>query len=121
MFGGLIGYAVGHIKHGIARWMYVFIIFGACSIVWAVVSFIFLPDLPSTAKFLTEHERIVAVERVAANRQGVKNRHFKKYQAWQTARDPKTWILFVMAVGAQIPNSAITSVRVFLDILIPAY
>lgn len=29
---------------------------------------------------------------------------------WQTLRDPKTWILFVMAVGAQIPNSAITSV-----------
>jgi hypothetical protein len=27
-------------------------------------------------------------------------------------RDPKTWILFVMAVGAQVPNSAITSVSV---------
>lgn len=110
MFGGLIGYAIGHIKGGIARWMYVFIIFGSCSIAWGVVSLLLLPDLPSTAKFLTEHERTIAVERVAANRQGVKNKHFKKYQLVQTLRDPKTWILFVMAVGAQVPNSALTSV-----------
>lgn len=111
MFGGLIGYAVGHITSGLPRWMYVFIIFGACSIVWGIVSLILLPDLPSTAKFLTERERVVAVERVACNRQGIKNRHFKKYQMWQTLRDPKTWILFILAVGAQVPNSALTSVR----------
>lgn len=67
--------------------------------------------VPSTAKFLGEREQGIAVDRVAANRQGVKNKHFKKYQMWQTVKDPKTWILFVMATGAQIPNSALTSVR----------
>jgi MFS family permease len=110
MFGGLIGYAVGHIKSGLPQWMYVFIIFGSCSIVMGIVTLLFLPDLPSTAKFLTERERAVAVDRVAANRQGVKNKHFKTYQVWQTAQDPKTWILFIMATGAQVPNSALTSV-----------
>ncbi|EMC94293.1 hypothetical protein BAUCODRAFT_36764 [Baudoinia panamericana UAMH 10762] len=109
MFGGLIGYAVGHIKTGLPRWMYVFLIFGACSIAAGIWSLLVLPDQPSTAKFLSERERTVAVERVAANRQGVKNRHFKTRQLWQTLYDPKTWILFVMAVGAQVPNSAITS------------
>lgn len=68
-----------------------------------------LPDLPSTAKFLTERERAIATERVAANRQGVKNTRFKKEQAIQFLRDPKTWILFVLSVGAQVPNSALTS------------
>lgn len=111
MVGGLLGYAIGHITTGsLERWMYVFIIFGSVSIVWGFVVLLFLPDLPSTAKFLTERERYVAVERVATNRQGVKNTHFKKYQLVQTLQDPKTWILFVMAVGAQVPNSAITSV-----------
>ncbi|KAF1973297.1 MFS general substrate transporter [Bimuria novae-zelandiae CBS 107.79] len=118
MFGGLIGYAVGHIKTGLPRWMYVFLIFGSCSILMSVVTLLFLPDLPTTAKFLKEPERIIAVERVAANRQGVKNRHFKKYQAWQTLYDPKTWILFVMATGAQIPNSALTS---FSSIIIKSF
>ena len=110
MFGGLIGYAVGHIKTGLPRWMYVFLIFGSVSMVMGIVILLFLPDLPSTAKFLTERQRGIAVDRVSANRQGVKNKHFKVYQAWQTLYDPKTWILFVMATGAQIPNSALTTV-----------
>ncbi|EHL00165.1 putative Uncharacterized transporter [Glarea lozoyensis 74030] len=118
VFGGLIGYAVGHITTGLAKWMYVFLIFGSVSIAWGIVSLIFLPDLPSTTKFLTESERLVAVARVAANRQGVKNHHFSKYQAWQTVKDPKTWILFVMATGAQVPNSALTS---FTSIIVGSF
>lgn len=118
MFGGLIGYAVGHITTGLPRWMYVFLIFGSASTVMGLLILLFLPDLPTTAQFLSERERAIAVERVAGNRQGVKNRHFKKYQAWQTVRDPKTYILFVMATGAQIPNSALTS---FSSIIIKSF
>lgn len=118
MFGGLIGYAVGHINSGLPKWMYVFLIFGAVSILWGIVSLIVLPDLPSTAKFLTETERVVAIDRVAHNRQGVKNHHFKKSQLWQTIYDPKTWILFIMATGAQIPNAALTS---FTSIIIGTF
>ena len=106
----LIGYAVGHITTGLPQWMYVFIIFGACSIFWGMISLVFLPDSPSTAKFLNEREQAVAVERVAANRQGIRNQKFKVAQVWQAAKDPKTWMLFVMAVGAQIPNTALTTV-----------
>ncbi|KAF3007932.1 hypothetical protein E8E13_011223 [Curvularia kusanoi] len=109
MFGGLIGYAVGHIKTGLPRWMYVFLIFGSVSTLMGIAILLFLPDLPTTAKFLTKRQRGIAVERVSGNRQGVKNKHFKVYQAWQTLYDPKTWILFVMATGAQIPNSALTT------------
>ncbi|KAJ9609408.1 hypothetical protein H2200_005735 [Cladophialophora chaetospira] len=104
----LIGYAVGHITTGLPRWMYVFLIFGSLSITMGIIALIFLPDQPSTAKFLNDAEKVIAAKRVSANRQGIKNRHFKSYQVWQTIKDPKTWILFVMAVGAQIPNAAIT-------------
>lgn len=98
--------------------MYVFIIFGAVSILLGIITLALMPDLPSTAKFLTESERVIAAKRVAANRQGIKNRHFKSYQAFQAARDPKTWILFVMAVGAQVPNSALTQ---FTSIVIASF
>jgi MFS family permease len=118
MFGGLIGYAVGHINSGLPRWMYVFIIFGSASTLMGIITLLLLPDLPTTASFLTPRERIIAVERVSTNRQGVKNKHFKTYQAWQTLRDPKTWILFVMATGAQVPNSALTS---FSSIIIKSF
>ena len=127
MFGGLVGYAVGNITTGLPQWMYVFLIFGAISFLQGFISLIWLPDLPSTARFLNPTERAIAIERVSRNKQGVKNQHFKTYQAMQCVRDrefpraetpfiskrltavAKTWILFVMAVGAQIPNSALTS------------
>lgn len=118
MFGGLIGYAVGHITTGLPRWMYVFLIFGAVSVTVGTIALIFLPDLPSTAKFLTERERAIAVDRVAINRQGVKNHHFKWDQVRQAAQDPKTWLLFIMAVGAQVPNSALTS---FTSIIVGSF
>lgn len=114
----LIGYAVGHITTGLPRWMYVFLIFGSVSVATGIVSLIVLPDLPATAKFLTERERAIALERVAGNRQGVKNHHFKRYQLLQAAWDPKTWLLFVMAIGAQIPNAALTSVSLTIIIYI---
>ena len=88
----------GHITSGLQQWMYIFLIFGAISISWAIVFLIFMPDLPSSARFLTAEEKVVAVERVATNRQGVKNTHFKRYQVIQFLCDPKTWILFIMAV-----------------------
>lgn len=118
MFGGLIGYAVGHITTGLPRWMYVFIIFGSISIFWGIISLLVLPDLPSTAKFLSAKERLIAVNRVAANRQGVKNHMFSRRQAIQTFQDPKTYILFIMAVGAQVPNSALTS---FASIIVQSF
>jgi MFS family permease len=118
MFGGLMGYAVGHINSGLERWQYVFIIFGSISVAWGIISLIWLPDLPATAKFLDPQEKKIAVNRVAHNRQGVKNQYFKKYQAIQCIKDPKTWILFIMAVGAQIPNSALTS---FASIIVRSF
>lgn len=105
IFGGLLGYAIGHITTGLPPWQYVFLIFGSISLAWAVVFLIFMPDLPTTARFLSPQQRVIAVERVAQNRQGVKNHHFKKYQMWQCLRDPKTWILFVMSVAAQVRAS----------------
>ncbi|KAB5542548.1 MFS allantoate transporter-like protein [Coniochaeta sp. 2T2.1] len=118
IFGGLLGYAIGHITTGLPQWMYVFLIFGSVSFAWGVVFLLFMPDLPSTARFLSKREAAVAVERVASNRQGVKNHHFKKYQMWQTLRDPKTWILFVMSIAAQIPNAAQST---FMSIILKTF
>ncbi|RYP36507.1 hypothetical protein DL767_003330 [Monosporascus sp. MG133] len=73
MFGGLVGYAMGHIGTGLPRWIYVLLMFGPLSFVQGILSLLFLSDLPSTARFLTRRERAIAIERVSRNRQGVKN------------------------------------------------
>jgi MFS family permease len=109
MFSGLIVYAIGHIRSGLSKWIYIYIIFGSITMIWGIASLFLLPDSPSSARFFTQREAAVAVERVAANKQGIKNHVFKGYQAIQAAKDPKTWILFLMAVAGQIPTAAVTS------------
>lgn len=65
IFGGLIGYAVGHITTGLPRWQYVFLIFGSISLASGVVSLFILPDVPATARFLNPKERTIATDRVS--------------------------------------------------------
>ena len=34
MFSGLIGYGIGHIRGGLSKWMYIYIIFGSLTMTW---------------------------------------------------------------------------------------
>lgn len=38
------------------------------------------PDNPTTAKFLTKEEKIIAVKRVQGNQNGIETKVWKKYQ-----------------------------------------
>ncbi|KAL3458257.1 hypothetical protein BJX64DRAFT_302031 [Aspergillus heterothallicus] len=96
--GGLLSYGIGHIHTAVAQWQFVFLLCGAITVVWAVVVFLFLPDSPANAKFLTERERIIAIERLRENRTGIKNTKFKMSQFVEALRDPQVWI-FVLYNG----------------------
>ncbi|KAH8919299.1 MFS general substrate transporter [Atractiella rhizophila] len=109
VFGGLLGYGVGHIQSSFPQWGWIFIILGAVTIIWAAVVAFYLPDSPVTARYLTEEQKLAAVARVARNKTGVENKRFKKYQIFHALKDPKTYLLFVLGCAAQIPNSLITS------------
>jgi MFS transporter, ACS family, allantoate permease len=70
-----------------------FLIIGVVTVFIGVGLWWALPDSPMTCSYLTERERIVAVERVKGNQTGIKNREHKRYQAIEALKDPKVWIL----------------------------
>lgn len=49
--------------------------------------------------------------RVKDNLTGIKNNEFKWDQFKEALTDPKTWFLFFLQIGLNIPNGGITSVR----------
>ncbi|KAJ2922983.1 hypothetical protein H1R20_g14113, partial [Candolleomyces eurysporus] len=49
---------------------------------FGVVFFIFFPDSPTTARFLTPEERILTVQRIKVNQAGVENKRWKREQFW---------------------------------------
>ncbi|KAJ2984636.1 hypothetical protein NUW54_g10439 [Trametes sanguinea] len=110
IFGGFVAYGIGHIENPeIALWKYIFLILGGMSVAFAVILWFFFPDSPVDARFLTSEEKVLAVKRVAEAKVGVKNTQFKWYQIQHALVDPKTWLLFIASIAAQIPNGIVSN------------
>lgn len=72
---------IGYSAHFRRRLM---VITGAITFIVAICYFLFFPDSPTTAWFLTPEEKIVAIQRIKSNRSGTENKHFKMEQyVWE--------------------------------------
>ncbi|KAH8906325.1 major facilitator superfamily transporter allantoate [Coniochaeta sp. PMI_546] len=113
IIGGGIAYgiAVGTEKHplGIKSWQLLFLVIGLFTSAIGVLFLWIMPDNQLNAKFLTENERLMAVERIRINQQGVGNKHFKWYQFKEAMTDPMVWAFVFYALVADIPNGGITN------------
>jgi len=74
-------------------YQWIFIVFGAFTVLVGISLYWILPDSPTSASFLNERERLIAVERLRDNHNSVKNREHKRYQVIEALKDPKVWIL----------------------------
>jgi MFS family permease len=105
-----LSYGLGHIQSSaLAEWQIIFLFVGLVTIVSAPVVWYFLDnDIPS-ARFLTEHEKAQAVERLRANQTGTGSREFKWAHILELALEPKTYLWIGMSmllnVGASVTNT----------------
>lgn len=56
------------------------------------------------ARWLSKEDRVLAIERIRCNQQGVGNKHFKMYQLREALVDPITWGFVFYSLVADIPN-----------------
>jgi ACS family allantoate permease-like MFS transporter len=72
------GISKGTEKHGsaIAPWKIIFLITGLLTITVGIVFLFVMPDNQMNARFLKKEDRILAIERIRSNGQGVGNRHW---------------------------------------------
>ncbi|KAK2868105.1 hypothetical protein FQN49_003154 [Arthroderma sp. PD_2] len=109
VINGFLSYTVGRIPSSapLKLWQYLFLIVGSVSMAWSIFAFIFLPDSPMDARFLTDEEKYHAVKRLAENKTGIVNKSWKWNQAIEAIIDPKTWIIFLFNVTINIPNGGL--------------
>ena len=98
-------------KHGsaIEPWKIVFLTIGLITASIGCIFLYFMPDNQLNAKFLNPNERLMAVERIRKNQQGVGNKPFKMYQLKEALLDPMTWAFTFFALVADIPNGQSSS------------
>ncbi|KAL4862778.1 hypothetical protein BDV12DRAFT_38850 [Aspergillus spectabilis] len=118
IFGGLLAYGIGHIHNSVDPWRWIFIIFGIITFAFGVVFFVFLPDGPSTAQFLSEDEREYVHQRAQQETHTTVSHEWSKGQCFEAVIDPKTWLLFVYTTASCIPNGGLTS---FASIIIAGF
>lgn len=107
------------ISGGLTRfYQQLYYLFGSLAFIVGVLVVLFLPSSPATATFLSPREKVVALERIRVGQSGTISHKFKRLQAVEALRDPKTWLLFSLMAIISIPNSAITS---FTSILIKSF
>lgn len=91
----------------LSSWRFLFVIAGCITICVAAIFFFAVPDSPLNARFLSPAERVVAVQRIRVNQQGIGNRKFKVYQALELFKDPRTYLYFLLQFVSNIGYGAV--------------
>jgi hypothetical protein len=68
-----------------------------------------LPNNPLEAKWLSEREKYMLIQRKAIDNTGMESKTFKKEQIWEALTDLKTWLIWFAIVALQVPNGGLTT------------
>lgn len=81
IFSGFVSFGTWHLESdAIHPWQLYMIICGLITFVVGICFWFFIPDNPMKARFLTQEEKIIAIERLKGQSSGVENKTWKKDQ-----------------------------------------
>ncbi|KAL5323649.1 hypothetical protein ACEPPN_008189 [Leptodophora sp. 'Broadleaf-Isolate-01'] len=115
-FGGILARGISEMNGvgGIAAWAWIFILEGLLSILVSFTAYWVINDYPSTAKFLSDHERVEVERRIAADHGNLAN-HFAYKYVFQAIKDWKIYIHMLICMAGFCP---IYSFSLFLPTII---
>lgn len=91
------------------RWQALFILYGGLTFLTGAVLFFVLAASPTEASWLTREEKIVALQRVRANKTGSEVWKFNKAQIWECLRDVRFWLVLLLLILLGLPNGGVTA------------
>lgn len=109
MFGSLITYGLGHISSQLRSYQIIFLFFGIVTVAFSFVMLAFMPDSPVEAKFLSDEDKLIAVERLRMNQMGVVSREWRNDHLKEALLDPKSWLWFALLFSISIPSGGIST------------
>ncbi|KAH8432254.1 putative MFS allantoate transporter [Aspergillus melleus] len=119
MVGALLGFGLGHSHNtSLKSWQLIFLTIGLLNFVAGCFFLWLMPDSPSSAKFLSHRQRIVAVQRVSENMIGVKTKQIKPRQAFEIVYDIKVLCCAFIGLSCGVINGGVSN---FSSSLIKGY
>lgn len=97
--GGIISYGFQKVHHpSYAGWRIMFIVIGIVTVIIGFITVLLLPDVPMTASFLSEAEKVAVLRHISVNQTGVKNTHWKFSHIIEILMDPQIWLMTLITV-----------------------
>ncbi|KAL2413691.1 putative transporter [Exophiala dermatitidis] len=110
VFGSLLTYGIGHIHSSVLKsYQIIFLFFGLITVAYSALVLFVLPDSPVTARFLKGEDKLVAIERLRANNQGVDGNRWDWGHVKEAALDLKTWMWAAMMFAISVPSGGIST------------
>ncbi|KAL4793112.1 major facilitator superfamily domain-containing protein [Aspergillus venezuelensis] len=109
MFGSLIAFGLGHIDSSLAPYQIIFLFFGLITVAFSFVVLFFLPDSPMQSKFMSEEDKLIAIERLRMNQQGIETHEWKWAHVKEAFLDVKSFFWFALMFSISIPSGGITT------------
>ncbi|KAH8668911.1 permease of the major facilitator superfamily [Xylariales sp. PMI_506] len=104
--GGFCAWALN--QAGYFKWQGLFVLYGALTFITGIVLWLFLAASPTEATWLTEEEKVIALERVRENKTGTEVWSFNWAQLKESFRDVRFYMIFFMLVSTGLPNGGVT-------------
>ncbi|ESK93153.1 high-affinity nicotinic acid transporter [Moniliophthora roreri MCA 2997] len=109
-FSAILAYAISLLKGkcGLNGWRWIFIIEGAGTIAFGIVSCAFLPDFPDRNTFLTKEETKLILDRIEQDRGDALPDKVTTAKVLRHMGDPMLWAYALMFMAATMPAYAIS-------------
>ncbi|KAJ7218772.1 major facilitator superfamily domain-containing protein [Mycena rebaudengoi] len=109
MLGSLISWGFQLVKHeSLSGWRIMFLLLGCVTFVAGAGTYVYMPDSPMEAKWLSEIEKKAAIHRVAVNQTGIKNTHYKWRHLRELVVDPQMWLLATMTISLSLSSGVVS-------------
>ena len=116
IFNGLVSFGAWHATNtALAPWQIYMLTCGSMTLVVGTCFWFFIPDNPMKAKFLTQEEKVIAIERLRNQSTGVENKTWKKEQFWEALTDWKPWAFALYAAASNISNSLTNMTNLIIE------
>ncbi|KAF7117662.1 hypothetical protein CNMCM5793_006785 [Aspergillus hiratsukae] len=110
ILGGLISFGFQHVKQdSFQGWRVMFLVLGLVTSLTGVLTFIFLPDAPMKAKWLTDREKVALLNHVSVNQTGVWSSDLNFKQIWEAVRDVQLWFITLITMLISVSSGVVTS------------
>ncbi|KAB8067734.1 major facilitator superfamily domain-containing protein [Aspergillus leporis] len=109
IIGGIISFAFQQVHHTFEGWRIMFLVLGLITALVGMLTMLFIPDTPMTARWLSESEKVALLRHVSTNQTGVWSSEINVKQIWEALMDAQLWLLTLTTICTSVSSGVVTT------------